>query len=292
MDPFHTLRRRRRVRDVLKTAFGITLTVIVCGLLITVGLARAGVIDLPVGDGGSDSAGPSDEASGPSSPFDGTPAAEFGTFAELKFPKAKATKRFGKNTVADALDTVRDMIEAGRVDWPSKPQKPAAFAKRFAPSQRDDIAEILGGSERLAYVSAILDGRSLVAEPRVTGSISVKEKLTANTVRVLEIRTNLVWAYGFDGPLLAPGDNLLVLNTQQVWQFGREGEVRPEDEGLWPADTGYFAQNIECGHFDDGFLSAYRADPAQYGEGTPSGDDPDAAFDPELDLSKVGDDCH
>lgn len=291
MDPFlHPAHARKRRRERLKTVFGITLGVIVGVLLIVSGLSRGGLIDLP---GGEDTAAETpDEPPPPSSPFEGTPAADFGEFEDLEFPKAKATKSFGKDAVADAVEDVRSMLKAGRVDWPSKPQKPSAFAKRFAPSQRGDLAEVLGGPDRLAYVSELFDGRSLVAEPRVSGHISLKEKVNENTVRILEIRTNLVWAYPFDGPLLATGDNLLVVNTQQVWHFGLTGEVRDEDAGLWPHDMNYWLNNIECGPAEEGYLSAFRYDPA-LPDGTADGApiDPDAAFDPDFDSSKVPDDC-
>ncbi|HEY1175291.1 MAG TPA: hypothetical protein VGF17_03975 [Phytomonospora sp.] len=283
MDPFiHPAHKRKRRRERLKGAIGATLALIVVALVIVSVLGRSGLLDLP--NGGGSAADTSGGPPPPSSPFEGTPAADFGEFGDLEFPKAKATKSFGKDAVADAIEDVRSMLKAGRVDWPSKPQKPSAFAKRFAPSQRADLIEILGGADRLAYVSELLEGRSLVGEPRVDGHISVKEKVTANTVRVLEIRTNLVWAYPFDGPLHVPGDGLLIVNTQQVWQFALASQVRDEDLGLWPHDTGYWLSNIECGPAEDGFLSAFRYDPAQSGDaGSGTAIDPDAAIDPDFD---------
>ena len=294
MDPFHTLRRRRRLRERLKTAFGVTLTVIVCGLLIAVGLMRAGAIDLPTGVGGGTAADAADAADGqspPGTPFEGTPAADFGEFDDLEFPKAKATRHFDKQTVADALKSLRSMLKAGRVDWPEKPQKPADFAERFAPSLRDDVMDILSGPGRLGHVSALLEGRSLVAAPRVSGTFSVNETIDANTVRSIEIRADLVWAYAFDGPLFVPGDNLLVLNTQQVWEFTTDDEVRAADVGLWPREVDFFAQNVECGHFNDGYLSSFRNDPAQSGDGSGAYSDPDPAYEPGVDLSTMPDDC-
>ena len=287
----HPIHRRRRLVERIKHAVGATLAIIVALLLVVYGVSRTGLFELPnlFGDNGS---GSGSSAAGSDtytplltidSPFEGTPTADWGDFDSLVFPDAAATKHFSAEQVGDALDAAREVLKKGRFDWPMGDHDEDRYVKLFAEAVRDDVRDDLGDEHRLSYVTALAEGRSLVADPRVKGEVEVDETSSANGVRGIVVRVKAVWAYAFDGSVLSYGDNLLVLNEHVELHFYTGDRIRPQDRGLRPGGSQMWAQNMECDPFDDGYLSAYRNDPSQAGTGTNT--DPDKIYDPNADFS-------
>lgn len=263
----HSAHRRRRLLNRLKTAVGVTLAVIVCGLAVVFALGKAGVIDLPSVEA-ADQDGPT-YAPRPDDPFEGTPAADWKEFDAIVWPEAEATDHFTRKEVERALKEVEDVLWAGRVDWANGKKDRGEFLELFAPFGRDWVAEVLDGPDRMSLVSELAGLATLAAQPRVTGTITVGETKLEDTP-VLQVTTNLVWGYGLNGELLYYGDHLLVVNVQQKWDF-----VYPEARGrqLWPGEVTQMAtMGVACLGLEKGLLVLETAPEQSSDTPDPNGD--------------------
>lgn len=279
----HPVNRRRRMLERLKTAVGVTLAVIVCGLVVTFALGKAGIIDLPKLDGGGSIP---EYAPMPSNPFEGTPAADWKGLDSFAWPEAKATGHFTKRQVERALKDVEDVLWAGRVDWANGKKDREEFLGLFAPALRKDVGEELDSAKyRAGLVSEPSPGRALAEAPRVTGTVTVDET-DLGGVRGLRVKTAMVWAYGFEGDLLNYGDHLVLVNIEQEWLFADEDEVTAQNIGLRFGERQWLLYGMDCDESDKGLLA-----PPSPTDAGGSGENADEAWKAGTDLSAFADDC-
>lgn len=278
----HPAHRRRRLLNRLKTAVGVVLAIAVCGLAVVFALGKAGFIDLPKADGGTGAA--PQYVPLPENAFEGTPAADWKGFDALVWPKAAPTGHFSRKQVERALKDVEDALWAGRVDWPQGKTDHGKFQGLFAPALREEVGERLDSDDRAGFASELAPGRALAAEPRVSGTVTVDET-ELGEVRVLRVRTQLVWAYGFQGDLLNYGDHLVLVNIEQEWLFADSDEVRAEDAGMRFGEMRWLLYGMDCDQAAKGLLA-----PGAAGDGVRDESD-EEAWRPGTDLNAFGDDC-
>ncbi|GLZ76413.1 hypothetical protein Afil01_12200 [Actinorhabdospora filicis] len=261
----HPAHRRRRLLNRLKTAVGVVLAIAVCGLAVVFALGKAGFIDLPKADDGTDASLPGFVPM-PETPFEGTPTADWKEFGDLAWPEAKSTGHFTRKQVEGALKDVKDILWAGRVDWAAGKIDPEGFQGLFAPDARKNVGGYLEDDQRLHLVSELDAGASLASPPRVTGTVSFSESTDEHGRAVLRITTNLVWAYGFTGDLVYYGDHLIVLNLTQNWEITDPDDIARTSQGVWLGNGGRAAwQGLSCDGVKRGVLAL---EPPMTGDGT------------------------
>jgi hypothetical protein len=125
-------------------------------------------------------------------------------------------------------------------------------------------------------------GRLGTHPPRVSGRTSFAAAKD-DGLRMLEIVTNYVWAYGFDN------GEISLVHDEIHWQFYRVGEVRDSNLGLWPGKSDAYEFNIDCAAVNRGFLAPPRSGGPSVAT-TPNPENPDNYYNPDHSLD-IGDDC-
>jgi hypothetical protein len=229
----------------------------------------------------SESAGPVD----PTDSFARTAAARYPKGAAgITLPPAKAVKGFTAKEVAAALQKVRAVLIAGRLDHTMLvDHKPAKLLAMLAPRSRADTATWFKTDAFLNIAtwiapSAKLDPKQQI---RVSGRVTYASKMV-DEIQTLRVTTNFVWAY----PFLGPDQPIAVMHDEIVWEFTDPDDVQPSDRGMWLAEADSYMAMMDCALAEKGLLAPgylEAADPQ-------ATENPDAFLRPDHTLD-IGDDC-
>jgi hypothetical protein len=196
--------------------------------------------------------------SGPSNPFEGTAAANYPVGeAGIVVPAATAVPGFTEAQVAEALETVRQALIAGRLDERMLyDHDRSALRALFAPLGAEDLdlmfEEKLGG----IVATMIAPGYTLTDDPiRVSGTMTFTG-IELDEIRWLEVHTVFVWVYPFSGKLKTPGDHLVTIKDDLYWLFPSPEDVYPEGTGMYlDTRSSSYAHNIDCDLLDQDLVA-------------------------------------
>lgn len=215
-------------------------------------------------------------------PFAGTPAEKYpeGT-AGITLPKAAAAGAFSAKQVGDALAAVKKALVAGRLDKRMLvDRKPDAFLKLLAPDAKANLTKDFSSEKFSVYATQFAPGVKRASEqPRVKGRVSYKATKTEG-IRAIEVTTNFVWVYPFQG------DDVVVVHDELVWMVLHPSDVQASSRGLWLDHGQSYASNMDCDQFEKGLIAPGKP---EVGVGT-GNEDPDSMFDPNRSLD-VGTNC-
>jgi hypothetical protein len=224
--------------------------------------------------------------------FDQTTAAGYPQGAAgIQAPTATAVPGFTVAEVEADLAKVRQLLIAGRTDEKLMTgHDVSALIAMYAKDTRGDLQKDFDKHDFLYYATLIAKGQSYSGIVRDKGTITFEGVAESDGGRTLKVTANFVWVYGFMGRYDQPGDHLVSLREQTSWRFysSKDFEAQPGDVYLDKSD--YFAYNIDCGLFKDGFLALGQ--PTTKGHSTA---DPDKEFaqvlDPGTSMSTFTDSC-
>jgi hypothetical protein len=283
-------RRRRRGRWL---AGGLVLLAV--GAVVTL-LVRTSVFQPVAGDpsrGGPPAAAANDRAVllDLKKPFASTPAAKWADGdAGIVLPAAKAVQGFSASEVADAVQSVRDVLVASRLDPRLlTTHDPGRFLDLLAPDARRQLTPLFGdGRERdvQSLVSMVATGNTLLpVDAKVSGSMSVDDGDAGELV----VHTNYVFAYAFtpDKPTrLVDAMNVIVVVRADVDYVVRAGDRwTPGSRGLWYGDATGFSYSIGCDSYRKGFLAPAATEPSVSASPAPERAE---YFDPAAPLPPAG----
>jgi hypothetical protein len=254
-------------------------------------LVRAGTFDAEltpadvtsVGGGAAEAAPATDAAMFDlERPFEPTPAATWADGAEgIVLPTAKPVGDFSASEVAAALEQVREVLVASRLDRALMvDHDPTRFLSLLAPDARRQLAPLFDGREPdvQSLVSMASAGTALLpAQPKVRGEISVSEGGAGELV----VHTNYVFVYAFQPaqPLrLVDAMDTIVVVRADVDYVLRAGERWAEgSQGLWYGQATGYAYSIGCAEYRRGFLAPATSERAVTPDTT---GEPASYFDP------------
>ena len=131
-------------------------------------------------------------------------------------------------------------------------------------------------------MTLVQDGAHLAQfPPRVSGRTSFAPA-TDQGRAVLQVVTNYVWAYAFDG------DMVVVVHDELRWNFLRAAEARDSTRGPWPGGIAGYLMGMDCAAAGHGFL----APPSSPGVATSvaSTERPGSLYEPDHSLA-ITDTC-
>jgi hypothetical protein len=223
-------------------------------------------------------------------PFASTPAAKWADGAAgIVAPTTKEVRGFSASEVADAVQSVRDVLVASRLDPRLLTEHdPGRFLDLLAPDARRQLIPLFGdGRERdvQSLVSMMATGNTLLpVDAKVSGSMSVDDGDAGELV----VHTNYVFAYAFKPakPIhLVDAMNVIVVVRADVDYVLRAGDRwTPNSRGLWYGDASGFSYSIGCDSYRKGFLAPAATEPSV------SDASPERAeyFDPTAPLPPAG----
>ncbi|OLF16609.1 hypothetical protein [Actinophytocola xanthii] len=215
-------------------------------------------------------------------PFEPTPAAGWADGVEgIVPPTAKPVGDFTASEVADALDQVRDVLVASRLDRTLVvDHDPTRFLSLLAPDARRQLEPLFDGREPdvQSLVSLAAGGSALLpAEPKVRGEMTVSRGGTGELV----VHTNYVFVYAFQPtqPLrLVDAMDTIVVVRADVDYVLRAGERWTEgSRGLWYDNATGYAYSIGCAQYRRGYLAPATSERAVTPDTTR---EPASYFDP------------
>jgi hypothetical protein len=215
-------------------------------------------------------------------PFAGTPAADYPEGAAgITLPKATASGVFTAKQVADALNSVKKALIAGRLDSRMLVDRnPDAFLKLLAPDAKASLRKDFASDDFSVYATQFAPGAQPAKEtPRVKGRVTYRVT-RSDGIPALEVTTNFVWVYPFQVPGADPGDNLVVVHDELVWHVLQPSKVQKSSRGLWLNSGESYASNIDCDQFNKGLIAPGKQEIGIGGDT----EDPDSMFDPDRAL--------
>jgi hypothetical protein len=188
-----------------------------------------------------------------SGPFAHTPAATWPEGeAGITLPAATDVEGFTAAEVQSALDQVRTIMVSTRLDRRMLVNHDVTgFLDLVAPAVRSGLETLINtvSMNRLMVVTLVQDGARLSSlPPRVSGRTSFAPA-TDQGRAVLQVVTNYVWAYAFDG------DAVVVVHDELRWNFLPTAEVRDTTRGPWPGGIAGYLVGMDCAAAEHGFLA-------------------------------------
>ncbi|WP_127503827.1 hypothetical protein [Actinoplanes solisilvae] len=228
----------------------------------------------------------SSESFAPADPFAGTAAVNYREGAAgITLPTAKAVKGFNGKEVGAALKKVRAAMIAGRLDHTMIVEhKPAKFLALLAPRNGKDTAAWFKSDDLSNIATWIAPSAKLdpAAPPRVSGRITYASKMV-NKIQTLQITTNFVWVYAFQGP----DRPIAAAHDEIVWEFTDPDDVYPEDRGMWLAEAQSYMAMIDCAAAAKGLIAPGKP---EFAANPVESTDPNAVLRTDHALD-IGDDC-
>jgi hypothetical protein len=232
---------------------------------------------------------PSPTASVARTPFDDTPAASWASGASgIANPVAKATGDWSKSAVAADLAKVRSALIASHLDHTLLiKHDPSRVLALLAPATRSYTAkEFRAGRYGVSLVRIAPGAHLATAAPRVRGRTTYRTTTWAH-IPTLEIITNYVWVYPFDG---APGGDstVVVVHSEEHWYFPVSSRVQSSDRGMTLYTTDGYWDAMDCAKSEKGLTAPAPADDASGQLGTGDTESPDDYFQPDHSLKIAG----
>lgn len=230
--------------------------------------------------GGSASSAPSAALTGP---FQNTPAAAYAEGeAGIALPAGTAIPGFTAAQVDAGLQQVKQALIAARLD-PAMlaSHDPNALLKLLSPQASKEVKPYFDSQKFFGFATQVAPGYFLTSDKvRVSGQVTFRGS-TANSVRLLEVVTNFVWVYPFEGALQEPGDHLVIVHDQVTWAIPVDTDVDKAYRGLRLSGWDGFASNMDCDLLKQSLLALGK--PQFVTAGTDA--DANAAFDPSRSLN-------
>jgi hypothetical protein len=184
-------------------------------------------------------------------PFDGTlaqcyPKGEAG----IALAAPQDEPGFTAAQVGDALQQVKQALKASRLDPKMLTDHDrSVLLDLLAPDAREPIQTVFDKAKFLGFATQLAPGQHLSADPvRVKGEVTFSASVSDDALKVhqLKIESNVVWAYGFDGPATQPGQRIVTIHDQVTWYVHAASEVIPSSQGLWLNSWHVVTYNMDC----------------------------------------------
>jgi hypothetical protein len=225
----------------------------------------------------------------PTGPFDGTPAGTYPKGADgFAMPEPTDLDGWSRDQVADSLTTVRAILQAMYLDRRALVDRdPAGVLPHVAPDVRDDVKRMYGDPTR-SWPAVLISGIAKLADeqPRVKGRTTFRVAKQQNGERALEIVTNYVLVYPFQGHNDHPGSRLALAHVETTWVVYRT--LAAKTNGVWIGDVNGYLFNVDCAEFAKGLLAPSSLHDLAAGRPTNPNDDPNSYYDPERALDIDG----
>jgi hypothetical protein len=195
-------------------------------------------------------------AAAPHDPWESTAAASYpADAAGIQLPSAAAVDGFTVEEVAADLQTVQKILAAGRLDLTLLVKHdPSVLLGLLAPGYRPKAQNRFDTHEFTYYGTQIAPGQTLFGPVRDKGTITFTGRTNPNGVRVLDVTTNFIWVYAFDGTLKEPGDHLVSIHDTNTWEFPSGQDVDADQRGAWVHELNYSVYNMDCALMDQDYL--------------------------------------
>ncbi|HEY2791057.1 MAG TPA: hypothetical protein VGJ28_01795, partial [Micromonosporaceae bacterium] len=194
------------------------------------------------------------------SPFAGTPAESWpdGT-AGMTMPAAKAVGRWTASQVSADLARVRTALIASHLDHRLLiNHDPSTFIALLATSHRSDVVHNIRDYDT-SLIRIAPGARLSTAAPKVSGRTTYAQS-TWGRIPVLEVITNYVWVYPFDG---ATGSRVAIVHGEEHWFFPPDSAVAAGDRGMTLYTVAGYLEMIDCAQANQGFVApAPEVDPS------------------------------
>ncbi|WP_344311519.1 hypothetical protein [Fodinicola feengrottensis] len=221
-------------------------------------------------------------------PFEGTPAEKFAEGANaIVLPKGVKTGAWSADEVSHDLGTVKSALIASHLDHRVLVSGDfAGFLALLAPDSRAESKKRLAEAKQALVVRVDAGATLAKDQPRLSGVTTVKATKDDDGRPILQITTNYVWAYPFQGQSIRPGERVVVVHDEIRWGFYQAEKVTRSSAGMWVNRSEDYKYNIDCGAANKGFIKPYTpmADPGP----NPGTDLGDSAYDPTRSLDIRG----
>jgi hypothetical protein len=221
-------------------------------------------------------------------PYQATPAASFPVGAAgIAAPPATAVPDMAADRVADALDLVRQALNASYLDDRLLVNHdPSALLSLLAPDSAKVVRTMFDGGGYGTVMIRLAPGTAVTAPPRVSGTITFSQ-VSWRGIPALDVRTNYVWAYALKSE--AGSSGVVVVHSATHWMFPLGAHLPPSSRGMYLGRTSGYWQGMDC---SDSMRGLTAPAPAHDKDANPNFSDPDsdAYFDPNRSV-QVGAGC-
>jgi hypothetical protein len=202
---------------------------------------------------GPTSSPPSHSATSPAAtgPFAGTDADAYAKGEDgITVPTATDVPGFTAAQVKNGLDKVKLALKAARLDPKMlTDHDTSVLLNLLAPDARAPIVKAFAEHDFLGFATQLGPGLKLSSDPfRVKGDMTFSGAVSNDAVKahLLEIKTNVVWVYGFDGPSSTPGQRMVTIKDQITWYVTADADVGTSSRGLFLSRWHAFTYNMDC----------------------------------------------
>jgi hypothetical protein len=215
-------------------------------------------------------------------PFTGTPAAKYRPDADgIVLPAAKPLGKHSAAAVAAALSATKRLLVLSRLDHRALIRRDARpFLSALSPGYR-------AKADATGEVSSLAPGQSLLAPPRVSGTMTP----ALGKHGEITVVTKYVFVYALR-PAWPVEDRLsthVVVHADTTFSFVAGPRFDKADRGVWVTARKEYWSNISCAESDKGLLALPRPTDTQNldGSGEDTWDDHRRAYQPGGDMSHV-----
>jgi hypothetical protein len=221
-------------------------------------------------------------------PYQATPAASFPVGAAgIVAPPATAVPDMPADRVADALDQVRQALNASYLDNRLLVNHdPSALLSLLAPDSATVVQTMFDAGGYGTAMIRLTPGTTMTAPPRVSGTTTFSQ-VSWRGIPALEVRTNYVWAYALRSQ--AGSSGVVAVHSMTHWMFPLGEHLRPSSRGMYLGRTTGYWQGMDCSDSKRGLTAPV---PAHDKDANPNFADPDfdAYYDPNRSV-QVGAGC-